>query len=83
MSLAVQINRNNGIPLHGFSRNGLRAPGPCPINCTNNNEAFSFHPGGCHALFSDGHVRFLSDSIDFGVLRSAVSADQGEVVGEF
>lgn len=60
-------------------------PASCPwvdMNCGPNDELFSFHPGGCHALFSDGHVRFLSDSIDFGVLRSAVSADQGEVVGE-
>lgn len=52
------------------------------MNCGPNDELFSFHPGGCHALFSDGHVRFLSESIDFRVLRSAVSADQGEIVGE-
>jgi len=60
-------------------------PPSCPwvdMNCGPNDELFSFHPGGCHALFSDGHVRFLSESIDFRVLRSAVSADQGEIVGE-
>jgi hypothetical protein len=38
----------NSIPLHGFSEDGLTAPGPCPFNCTNNNEAFSFVPAGTH-----------------------------------
>src|SRR5262249_26069166 len=44
----------NDFPLHGFSRDGLSCPGPCPMNCTNNNEAFSFHPGGVNAVFADG-----------------------------
>ncbi len=35
----------NDIPLHGFTSDGLRCPGDCAVNCTNNNEAFSFHIG--------------------------------------
>ncbi len=67
-----------------FHRSPWGGPASCPwvdMNCGPNDELFSFHTGGCHALFLDGHVRFLSDSIDFRVLRAAVSADQGEIVG--
>src|SRR5262245_37454879 len=31
----------NDLPIHGFTFDGLTAPGLCPMNCTNNNEAFS------------------------------------------
>ena len=51
------------IPLHRFAHDGLSCPGPCGINCTNNNEAFSFHPGGVSAAFADGGVRFLSENL--------------------
>lgn len=53
------------------------------MNCGANDELFSFHTGGCHALFCDGHVQFISDSIDFRVLRGIVSASEGETLGEF
>ena len=53
------------------------------MNCGPNDELFSFHPDGCHAVFCDGHVQLLPDSIDFRVLRANVSAGEGEVVGIF
>lgn len=34
------------------------------INCTNANEIYSFHPGGCNFLYGDGHVRFHLQTID-------------------
>ncbi|HQZ67498.1 MAG TPA: DUF1559 domain-containing protein [Planctomycetaceae bacterium] len=69
-----------------FHRNPFGGPATCTwdnMNCGPNDELFSFHIGGCHALFLDGHVQFLSDSIDFHVLRAIVSAAEGEVTGEF
>jgi prepilin-type N-terminal cleavage/methylation domain-containing protein/prepilin-type processing-associated H-X9-DG protein len=42
-----------------------------------NDEPFSFHPGGCHALFSDGSVRFLSEQIKPQVMRLLVSRAEG------
>lgn len=69
-----------------FHRSPWGGPPSCPwvdMNCGPNDELFSFHSGGCHALYCDGHVRFLSDSMDFRVLRAAVSADQGEVIAEY
>jgi len=70
----------NSVPLHGFTADGAHAPGPCPINCTNNNEAFSFHTGGINAVFADGSVRFLRDSIEMRVYAAVITRAGGEVV---
>jgi len=69
-----------GIPLHGFTNDGLSCPGPCPINCTNNNEAFSFHPGGVDAIFADGGVRFLSENVNIRTYAALITRAGGEVV---
>lgn len=66
-------SHSNSIPLHGFTKNGLRAPGPCAINCTNNNEAFSFHINGAYATFADGGVRFLSQNMPIRVYAQLVT----------
>ena len=73
------------IPVHGFDYDGLSCPGPCPINCTNNNEAFSFHPGGASAAFADGGVRFLSESISIGTYAALITRAGNETIagGEF
>ncbi len=49
-------------------------------NCGPNDEPFSFHTGGCQAVFGDGHVQFLRDSIDALTLRALMTADGGETV---
>jgi prepilin-type N-terminal cleavage/methylation domain-containing protein/prepilin-type processing-associated H-X9-DG protein len=69
-----------GIPLHGFTRNGRRAPGPCPINCTNNNEAFSFHPGGVMAAFCDGSVQFLSENMTMSIYSALITRGGDEPI---
>jgi hypothetical protein len=33
--------------------------GPCALNCTSDNEMFSFHIGGMNALLGDGSARFI------------------------
>lgn len=73
----------NALPLHGFTEDGLRCPGPCAINCTNNNEAYSFHTGGIQAVFVDGHVQFLSENIHLSIYHALITARGNEVVGEF
>jgi prepilin-type processing-associated H-X9-DG protein len=49
-------------------------------NAGNNEELFSFHPGGVNVLMGDGSVRFLKDSINPITLRALVSLAGGEVI---
>ncbi|MDG3004461.1 DUF1559 domain-containing protein [Paludisphaera mucosa] len=42
--------------------------------------AGSKHPGGFNALFADGHVKFLKNSINPVVLKAMITRDLGEVV---
>jgi len=45
-----------------------------------NEEPYSFHPGGINALFGDGSVRFIRDSINLAAFRSVLTLAGGEVV---
>lgn len=61
-------------------------PAGCPWatnNCGPNDEPFSYHIGGCHALLGDGSVRFLSANIDYNNLRKLANPKDGEVLGDF
>ena len=63
----------------GFTTDGVTILGPCPMNCNNNNEIYSFHTGGAMAVYCDGSVRFLSQNISIPLIAAAVSAGLGEV----
>ena len=52
-------------------------------NCGNNDEIFGFHSGGAMAVFCDGHVQLLKDSIDRRVVRMLVTPSGGEVIPDF
>jgi prepilin-type processing-associated H-X9-DG protein len=64
----------------GSSCDGATKPGPCAINCTNNREVYSFHPGGANAVLADGSVHFLQASIDIRVFAGLATRAGGEVV---
>jgi len=64
----------------GSSYDGTTKPGPCAINCTNDKEVYSFHPGGASAVFADGSVHFLKASIDIRIFARLVTRAGGEVV---
>ena len=55
--------------------------GPCDWNgktdCGPNDEIFSFHGDGANCLFLDGHVSFLTASIQPRVVRILVTAREG------
>lgn len=61
---AAWADPQSGCPLHGFDDKGEKCPGLCVINCTNNNEAYSFHKGGMNTVFADGSVKFINEKID-------------------
>ena len=42
-----------------------------------------FHPGGISAGMCDGSVRFIRESIDIRTFARLVTAQAGEVVGDF
>jgi type II secretory pathway pseudopilin PulG len=48
-----------------------------------NDEPFSLHVGGCHALLGDGTVRFISENTDFWIIRNLACRNDGNTVGEF
>lgn len=58
--------------------------GPCVMNCTNNNEAYSFHTGGANLLFGDASVRLVSDQIDPKIFSALTTRASKDIVnGEF
>lgn len=72
------ILNGNKIPVGG--------PPSCPWsqnNCGPNNEPFSLHVGGLHALMGDGTVRFLNENIDRNTARLLFGRADGGVLGEF
>ena len=45
-----------------------------------NEEPYSYHPGGVNALFGDGSVRFLKDTVNLVAFRSILTLAGGDVV---
>ncbi len=70
----------NPVTVRGASADGATAPGPCAINCTNNQQPYSFHPGGANFLFADGSVHFLKAGMDIRVLAALATRAGGEVL---
>jgi prepilin-type processing-associated H-X9-DG protein len=60
-------------------------PGGSPTDGGRNyedGEFYSFHPGGAHAAFADGSVRFMQSSMAIRVLSALCTRQGGEVVSE-
>ena len=68
------------IILQGSTLDGTAKPGQCALNCTNDQEAYAFHTGGANAVFADGAVHFLPQSISLRVLAALITRAGGEVV---
>ena len=78
---ASHIDRDNEYILHGFNAAGTSNPGPCHMNCTNDNEVYSFHPSGAMVLIGDGSIRFLSSNAQFKIVAAMITKQGGENVG--
>jgi hypothetical protein len=70
----------NGNFIRGTSADGTVMPGPCGVNCSNNNAVYSFHPGGAFGLLGDGSVRFLRHDVDVYVLYALATRAGGEIL---
>ena len=53
---------------------------PMADNEENESPFGSFHSGGTHFVFADGHVAFVNDSIDLNVYQALGSIDGGEMI---
>jgi prepilin-type N-terminal cleavage/methylation domain-containing protein/prepilin-type processing-associated H-X9-DG protein len=71
---------NKNMAIDGSTTAGDVPGGPCAINCTNQWEVFSMHPGGANCLFADGSVRFLRDSISIQTFAAMVTRAGGEIL---
>ncbi len=73
-------------PLINNNKTPTGGPATClwtTNNCGPNDEPFSLHVGGCHALLGDGTVRFISENTDAQTVRKLCSRADGEQIGDF
>jgi prepilin-type N-terminal cleavage/methylation domain-containing protein/prepilin-type processing-associated H-X9-DG protein len=64
---------NEGVPWPATTATAGNQAGP-------NEEPYSFHAGGVNALFGDGSVRFVKDTVNLAAFRSILSIAGGETV---
>ncbi|MFT3880893.1 MAG: DUF1559 domain-containing protein [Gemmatales bacterium] len=69
--------RANYVQLEGYLSDGLTSPGTRMMNA-NNDEFYSFHPGGGNFSFGDGSVHFLRADIRATVFAALLTASGGE-----
>jgi prepilin-type processing-associated H-X9-DG protein len=55
---------------------------PQRANSVDEGSFASFHPGGCHFLFCDGHAAFVSEDVSQDVLTALTTRAGGETVSE-
>ncbi len=70
---AAWADSENEFITHGTTRDGSTSPGPCAVNCSNNNEIYAFHPAGAHCLFGDGAVRLIAETIDIRIVGRMIT----------
>jgi prepilin-type N-terminal cleavage/methylation domain-containing protein/prepilin-type processing-associated H-X9-DG protein len=84
--------------LRGASADGATIPGPQAINATNGEElgsyphpfyntdgtgqVYGFHSGGVNALFCDGSVRFIRQSVAIRTFAALVTRNGGETLAD-
>jgi prepilin-type N-terminal cleavage/methylation domain-containing protein/prepilin-type processing-associated H-X9-DG protein len=59
---------DSAFSIDGSSLTGTIPGSECAMNCTNDNEVFSFHPAGCNLAFADGSVRYMMSTMNLCVL---------------
>jgi prepilin-type N-terminal cleavage/methylation domain-containing protein/prepilin-type processing-associated H-X9-DG protein len=71
-----------GFSVDGVQDNLVTTGGRCFMNCTNDSELYSFHPGGINVCMCDGSVRFLTERISPATLAALVTARGGDIPGD-
>jgi prepilin-type processing-associated H-X9-DG protein len=71
---------NNKHTVGAYAFDGLTSPGPCPLNCSNQFAIYSFHPAGANAVFADGSVHFLAQTIDLFTFFNLIARADGDII---
>jgi prepilin-type N-terminal cleavage/methylation domain-containing protein len=56
------------------------ATGTCIMNCNNDSEPYSFHPGGMAVCMADGSTNFMSNEINAATFAALLTPRGGEVI---
>jgi prepilin-type N-terminal cleavage/methylation domain-containing protein/prepilin-type processing-associated H-X9-DG protein len=67
------VPTNEGVPWPATTATAGNQAGP-------NEEPYSYHAGGVNALFGDGSVRFVKDTVNLVALRSILTLSGGETL---
>jgi prepilin-type N-terminal cleavage/methylation domain-containing protein/prepilin-type processing-associated H-X9-DG protein len=88
----TQIPTANDLVLHGFwaqagfayepsSADGFQAGiAGCALNCRNDVQPFSFHPGAVNVAYADGSVRLLTLSTSIQIVAAIITRQDSESV---
>ena len=66
--------------VNGADSAGTLNAGSCTVNCTNDNEIYSFHTNGALALRGDGSVLLLKTTTSPQIVIAAVRRAGGEAL---
>jgi hypothetical protein len=53
------------------------------MNCTNEGQPYSFHPGGVNVTLSDGSTRFIKETINGQIFWGLCGRADGMIIGEY
>jgi prepilin-type processing-associated H-X9-DG protein len=70
----------NKVVIAGAGAGGAAVPGPCALNCSNDQQPYSSHPGGANFVFADGSVHILHAGVGVRVLAALATRAGGEAV---
>jgi prepilin-type N-terminal cleavage/methylation domain-containing protein/prepilin-type processing-associated H-X9-DG protein len=70
-------------PAKNTSPTAHTRPGLVMVNGTNDSEVYAFHTGGANALFADGHVQFLRESVSPYTFIAVVTYQAGDQPRDF
>ncbi len=73
-------NPDTAVEVTGFNPANMTSPGPCAVNCNNNDEVYGFHPAGANILLADGSVRLIRTGTNITVLIPLMTRACGEVI---
>ena len=70
-------------PMPGVAAPTNDFPGPCAVNCSNGEDLYGFHPGGCNILMTDGAVRFLDQKATLNLVAMLLTPNDDYPMPDF